>query len=164
MIENSTDTFAWDNGEDAFPAERGQLTGDRRTEARLCAVQALYQAMVMGRDPRDIAKEFEGGQLARCKADKKLFALIMGEAGEGAERYKAMLLAEVREGWEWARMDPVLRALGWAGAAELTANAETPVAVLVSEYLNIGKAFVQHDEVAYLNRLLDSVAKKVRGA
>lgn len=154
--------FDWDGGEDAFPPENTGLTGDSRTEARLCAVQGLYQALVMPKDARDVAEEFEA-KLGRRKADKKLFRAIMNEAGEGTERFKVMLEAELLDTWEWHRVDPVLRALAWAGAAELTANAEVPVAVLITEYLNISKAFVTNDEVSYLHRTLDSVAKKVRG-
>ena len=154
--------FEWDAGEDAFPPENTGLTGDSRTEARLCAVQGLYQAIVMPKDARDVAEEFEG-RLGKRKADKKMFRAIMAEAGEGSERYKAMLEAELQEGWEWNRVDPVLRALAWAGSAELTSNPEVPVAVLVNEYLNIAKAFVTPDEVGYLHRSLDSVAKKIRG-
>ncbi len=152
----------WDNGEDAFPPENSGLTGDSRTEARLCAVQSLYTSLVMPRDARDVAADFET-KLNKRKADKKLYRAIMAEAGEGTERYRTLLEAELQEGWEWNRMDPVLRALAWAGSAELTANAEVPVAVIISEYLNISKAFVTNDEVSYLNKTLDGVAKKVRG-
>lgn len=154
--------FDWEAGEDAFPLENVRLTPDDRTEARLCAVQVLYQALVMGRDARDAAKDFSP-KLGKRKADKKLFGLITAEAGEGAERYKTLLEAELREGWEWARVDPVLRALAWAGAAELTAHEGVSVAVVVSEYLNIAKAFVGPEETAYLHRVLDGVGKKVRG-
>lgn len=152
----------WDSGEDAFPPENSGLTGDSRTEARLCAVQGLYTSLVMPRDARDVAADFEA-RLNKRKADKKLYRAIMAEAGEGAERYRTLLEAELQEGWEWNRMDPVLRALAWAGAAELTANPDAPVAVVISEYLNISKAFVTNDEVNYLNKTLDSVSKKVRG-
>lgn len=162
MSDSFVSSMDWDAGEDAFPSEIKGLTGDSRTEARLCVVQGLYQALVMPKDARDVAEEFEG-RLGKRKADKKMYRAIMAEAGEGAERYKTMLEAELVEGWEWSRVDPVLRALAWAGAAELTANPEVPVAVLVSEYLNISKAFVTPEEVGYLNRTLDSVAKKVRG-
>lgn len=157
-----TEEFNWELGEDAFPPENKGLTGDSRTEARLCAVQGLYQAIVMPKDARDVAEEFEG-RLGKRKADKKLFRMIMAEAGEGAERFKVMLEAELQEGWDWTRVDPVLRALAWAGAAELTANADVPVAVVVNEYLNISKAFVAPDEVGYLHKTLDGVAKKIRG-
>lgn len=157
-----TEEFNWEMGEDAFPPENTGLTGDSRTEARLCAVQGLYQSIIMLKDARDVAAEFEG-RLGKRKADKKMFRAIMAEAGEGTERYKTLLAAELQEGWEWNRVDPVLRALAWAGAAELTSNPDVPVAVLVNEYLNISKAFVTPEEVGYLNKTLDSVAKKVRG-
>jgi len=160
MIENNP--LNWESGEDAFPPENAPLTGDSRTEARLCATQALYQSLVMGKDARDIAADFEA-RLNKRKADKKLFRLIMQEAGEGADRYKAMLEAEITEKWEWQRMDPVLRALGLSGAAELTANTEAPTAALINDYLNISKAFVTPEETAYLNKLLDLLSKKIRG-
>lgn len=159
---NFVSSMDWDNGEDAFPPENSGLTGDSRTEARLCAVQSLYTSLVMPRDARDVAVDFST-RLNKRKADKKLYRAIMAEAGEGAERYRTLLEAELQEGWEWDRMDPVLRALAWAGAAELAANPDAPVAVIISEYLNISKAFVTPDEVSYLNKTLDSVAKKVRG-
>lgn len=162
MADMFVSELDWDNGEDAFPPENSGLTGDSRTEARLCAAQSLYTCVVMKRDARDVAAEFEG-KLNKRKADKKLYRAIMAEAGEGMERYQTLLEAELQEGWEWHRMDPVLRALAVAGAAELTANADAPVAVIISEYLNISKAFVTPDEVSYLNKTLDSVAKKVRG-
>lgn len=159
---NDDNALNWEAGEDAFPPENAALTGDSRTEARLCAVQALYQSLVMPADARDVAKEFES-RLSKRKADKKLFRLIMNEAGEGADRYKAMLEAEVTEKWEWSRMDLVLRSLGLAATAELTANADVPVAVLINDYLNISKAFVTPEETSYLNKMLDLVSKKIRG-
>ncbi|PZP39176.1 MAG: hypothetical protein DI585_04980 [Pseudomonas fluorescens] len=162
MTQEYTSEFNWENGEDAFPPENTGLTGDSRTEARLCAVQSLYQAIIMPRDARDVAADFET-KLNKRKADKKLYRAIMASAGEGAERYHTMLQAELTEKWEWNRVDPVLRALGWAGAAELTANPEAPVAVILNEYLNISKAFVTPEEVGYLNKTLDNLSKKIRG-
>lgn len=158
-----TNEFEWDNGEDAFPGENVPLTGDKRTEARICAVQAIFQAGAMKMDIRDSQKDFEGGRLATRKADKKLFALICGEAGEGAERYATMMGAEVQEGWDWARMDGVLKAILLAAAAELTANAGVSVAVVVNEYVNISKGFLPADQVGFVHRALDSLGKKIRG-
>lgn len=157
-----TSEFDWDSGEDAFPSEHAPLVADRRTEARIYAGQALFNALVMERHPLDVLEEFEK-KIGRRKADKKLFRLILTEAANTPERYKTLLEQEIREGWTWSRTDPVLRALAWAGAAELTAHGDVSIAVILNEYINISKGFIKADEVSYLHRILDSVAKKVRG-
>ena len=155
--------FDWENGDDAFPLENVPLTEDKRTEARICAVQALYQGVLMGKHVADVAKEFEVARLGKRKADKKLFALITGEAAEGTERYKEMISSVLTEAWTWERLDPVLRAVLWAGCAELTANEKASVAVVVSEYLNISKGFLPPEQTGFVNKLLDNLAKKIRG-
>lgn len=153
----------WLQGEDAFPEDNGSLTGHPRTEARLCAVQALFSAGQRGLDPRDAAVDFLAGVKAR-KADAALFAAVATEAGEGTERYAAMLAAQASDEWPIDRMDPVHRALLWAAAAELTAMSETPAKVVISEYLNIAKGFAaKPSEVGFINAMLDKLAVKIRG-
>ncbi|MBI1308760.1 MAG: transcription antitermination factor NusB [Proteobacteria bacterium] len=158
-----TTEFDWDKGDDAFPHENGPLTGDKRTEARVCAVQALYQAQLRKLDARDVAKEFELARLAARKADKKLFALIVGEAAEGAGRYQEMIAGSLTDAWTWDRLDPVLRALLWAGCAELTANTKVSIAVVANEYVNIAKGFLPEDQVGFANRMLDVLGRKIKG-
>lgn len=158
-----TNEFDWEKGDDAFPLENVPLTEDRRTEARICAVQGLFQSVLMGKNAADIAKEFEVTRLSRRKADKKLFALIMAEAAAGTERYREMISSNLSEGWEWGRMDPVLRALLWAGCAEMTANDKVGLPVVVNEYINISKGFLDEEQVGFVNRLLDLLGRKIRG-
>lgn len=158
-----TTEFDWEAGDDAFPLENSPLTEDKRTEARICAVQALYQALLMGRDVADISKEFELARLGRRKADKKLFGLISGEAGEGKDRYFTMIKSSLREDWPWERLDNVLKALLWAGLAEMTANSAVGLPVVVNEYVNISKGFLPPEQVGFVNRTLDAVGKSIRG-
>lgn len=163
MTSKITEEFQWDNGEDAFPLDHAPLTEDRRTEARICAVQALYQALMTRRDALDIQKEFELKRLKARKADKKLFALVIGEASAGHNRLETLMKSGLREDWPWERIDAVLKALGWAAAAELTANADTPVAVILNEYINISKGFLPEDQVKFAHVWLDGMAQKIRG-
>jgi N utilization substance protein B len=154
--------FDWEDGDDAFPADNAPLVKDGRTEARICAVQALYATVLMKRAPVVVAEEFKA-RLTKRKADKKLFTLIMAEAEDGAERARGLLEAERQDNWDWDRMDPVLRALCLAGVAELGANTEAGTAILINEYLNIAKGFLKPEDVTYIHRTLDGVAKKIRG-
>lgn len=163
MTTNPTTEFDWENGDDAFPLDNMPLTEDKRTEARICTVQALYQALLMSRAVEDVAKEFEVTRLPKRKADKKLFALVSNEAAQGRARYETMIKANLREDWPWERLDNVLKALLWAGLAELTANSGLGLPVIVNEYVNIAKGFVQPEQVGFVNRTLDAAGKTIRG-
>jgi N utilization substance protein B len=61
------------------------------------------------------------------------------------------------------RIDSTLRAILRAGAYELMERKDVPVAVIVSEYLDIAKAFYVDDEPKLVNAVLDRIARRVRG-
>ena len=67
--------------DDDFPEEGVSLTGDKRTEARLCAVQSLYQVIFVGTDIKDVADSFLLHEIPDRKADKKIFKGIIDSAG-----------------------------------------------------------------------------------
>ncbi|HEX2859647.1 MAG TPA: transcription antitermination factor NusB [Alphaproteobacteria bacterium] len=155
---------AWEAGEDAFPLENSPLVKDSRTEARICAVQALFQAKARGQDVADVAAEFAGARLKRRKADKKMFDAITAEAARGAERHAALIGANLLEEWPMDRLDAVHYALLWAATAELFARADVTPPVVINEFVNIAKGFVASpEEVAFVNATLDKIARAVRG-
>lgn len=139
-------------------------TGHPRTEARLVAVQTLFAARAMGAEVSDVAADLLPNAKQR-KADAALYAAITAEAGEGAQRYAAMLAAHMTDEWPLDRIDPVHYAILWAAAAELAAMPETPIKVIINEYLNIAKGFEgQPAEVGFINAVLDKLAAKLRAA
>ena len=50
-----------------------------------------------------------------------------------------------------------------AGVYELMQRRDVPVAVIVSEYVDIAKAFYADDEPKLVNAVLDRVSRRVRG-
>lgn len=50
-----------------------------------------------------------------------------------------------------------------AGVYELMQRSDVPVAVIVSEYVDIAKAFYVEDEPKLVNAVLDRVSRRVRG-
>ncbi len=155
---------AWEMGEDAFPAENAPLVKDSRTEARICAVQALFQAKARGQGVAEVAKEFGVSRIKRRKADKKLFEAITAEAERGAERHDALIRANLLADWPAERLDAVHYALLWAATAELFARADVNPPVVINEFVNIAKGFAASpEEVAFVNATLDKIARAVRG-
>lgn len=162
-INPVTDNDAWQKGDDAFPALNGSLTGDSRTEARLCAVQALFSARASGVEVADVAAEMLADVKAR-KADKLMFAAITTEAGEGAKRYQTMISSHLLDEWPLDRLDPVHYAILWAAAAELTARPDTPPKVVMNEFMNIAKGFASKPgEAGFINVVLEKLATAIRG-
>ena len=68
------------------------------------------------------------------------------------------------EDWPLSRLDSTLRAILRAGVFELMERADVPVAVIVSEYVDIAKAFFEEDEPKLVNAVLDRIARRVRAA
>jgi N utilization substance protein B len=62
-----------------------------------------------------------------------------------------------------SRLDATLRAILRAGAWELSAKKDVPVAVVVNEYVDVARAFFDGEEPKIVNAVLDRLARKYRG-
>jgi transcription antitermination protein NusB len=49
-----------------------------------------------------------------------------------------------------------------AGAYELGHRQDVPARVVVSEYVDVARAFVERDETGMVNAVLDAIARQVR--
>jgi len=67
------------------------------------------------------------------------------------------------EDWPLSRLDSTLRAILRAGVYEIMKRDDVPVAVIVSEYVDIAKAFYADDEPKLVNAVLDRVSRRLRG-
>lgn len=142
---------------------------NKRAVARLAAVQALYQMEVSGGGARDIIKEFElyrlrqevDGQTLRA-ADMSWFdGLVSGVVNHQRDIDKAIDQA-LKSGWPLARIDVTLRALLRAGVFELMHRPGVPAKVVISEYVEVAKAFFSGDEPRLVNGVLDRIGRTER--
>jgi N utilization substance protein B len=85
-------------------------------------------------------------------------------AGVDARRAEldALIAGRLAEGWSLARLDKPMKALLRAGAYELAARPDVPTASVISEYVDVAKAFYDARESGFVNGLLDAIAKQVR--
>ena len=145
--------------------------GERRSAARLAAVQALYQMEIAAKGLNEVFAEFESFWMGReiegeqyKPAEGKLFrAIVQGVLAEqvAIDRQIDGLLAD---GWPLKRIEAIMRAALRAGAYELMHRADVPVRVAISEYVDIASAFLEGDEVGMVNAVLDRLGKTVRAA
>lgn len=166
----------------AKPARRGRppAAGRPRTAARLAAVQALYQAEHAAISPETVLDEFvrhrvggaEGAPLsagpveegAAPGADVPLLARIVRGYAVNAETLDRVVSAALAEDWPLARLDPVLRALLRAAAAELFDAKGPPARAVINEYMDVAHGFFGGEEPRFANGVLDRIARSLREA
>ncbi len=142
---------------------------NKRGAARLAAVQALYQMDVGGIGLLEITAEYEAHRLGKeidgsryRQADPQWFRAILSGVVENQKKIDPVVRQSLLEGWPLSRLDSTLRAILRSGTYELMERRDVPVAVIVSEYVDIARAFFEVEEPKLVNAVLDRVAKRVR--
>lgn len=158
----------------AHPAEAGKPANfrpaNKRGAARLASVQALYQMDIGGTGLLETTAEYEafrlGGEIDGVvyrEADPQWFRAILAGVVEKQKTIDPIIRQSLTEDWPLSRLDSILRAILRAGVYELMERRDVPVAVIVSEYVDIAKAFYEQEEPKLVNAVLDRVARKARG-
>jgi N utilization substance protein B len=145
--------------------ERAIKPANKRGAARLGAVQALYQMDVGGSVLADVLAEFEAFRLGSeldgeqyREADPAWFRdLVKGVVAEqrrlDPEIHRALVAS-----WPLKRIDTTLRAILRAGAYELMCVNIVPARVVISEYIDVARAFYEGEEPRMVNGVLDRIA------
>lgn len=143
---------------------------NKRGAARLAAVQALYQMDLAGSGVLETAAEYETFRLGKeidgeqyREADPAWFRSILSGVVSRQRLIDPMIRNALTDDWPLSRLDSTLRAILRAGAWELTHVRDLPPAVVISEYVDIARAFYEDgEEPRLVNAVLDRIAKDVR--
>jgi N utilization substance protein B len=140
-----------------------------RSAARLAAVQALYQQEMESTPVATLLHEFHQHRLGAtidgvdyAEAEVDFFDDLVKGADARRAELDALIASRLAEGWSLARLDKPMKAILRAGAYELAARADVPAATVISEYVDVAKAFYDARETGFVNGLLDGIAKEVR--
>jgi N utilization substance protein B len=142
-----------------------------RSAARLSAVQALYQMDLAETDLNKVIGQFNlhhFGDKAEDRsvsaADRDFFAAILRGVVRRQREIDPIVDAQLAEGWRLTRVDSTLRAILRAGVFELIERDDVPARVVISEYVEVAKAFFSEDEPRVVNGVLDKIARRTREA
>ena len=142
---------------------------ERRSAARLGAVQALYQMDLSGSDVGETLAQFSSRASGENFED--------GQCGEADYRHlKDVVDGVVREqkaidpavdkildkAWPLHRLDTTVRAILRAGAYELMFMDRVPAKVAISEYVDVADAFFGPEEPRFVNGVLNHLARQAR--
>ena len=143
----------------------------RRSASRLAAVQALYE-LEMSQAPLDtILVEFlqkrwefhgESAEEKLADPDKELFLKIVRGVAAEKEKVSEMVSGALSEEWKIERLEKVLKNILISGAYELLNLKDIPPKVVISEYVDVAKAFFSGGEPSMVNGVLDRLARSLR--
>lgn len=150
-------------------ADVARRPGLVRSQARLAAVQALYQMDLASTDVNKLIHEFvterfgaEAEDETVALADQNLFQAIVRGVVAHQREIDPAVDAQLAVGWRLNRLDATLRAILRGAMYEILYRPDTPARVVITEYLDIAKAFFEGEEPKVTNAVLDKLAKKHR--
>ena len=144
---------------------------NQRGAARLAAVQALYQMDVGHQSLEETLAQFNTYRLGRevegeqyLPADADFFGQIVRGVIKSQLDIDPLVDSALAEGWPMARIDATLRAILRAACFELLRRPDIPHGVVITEYVDVAKAFFEGDVPGLVNGVLDAVAKRLNRA
>ncbi|MBX9618837.1 MAG: transcription antitermination factor NusB [Hyphomicrobiales bacterium] len=144
--------------------------GNKRSAARLAAVQALYQMDISGADLFATLSEFEAFRLGKevdgdvyRDADVAFFRDIAGGVVREQIALDPAIDGVLKEGWPLARIDSTLRQILRCGAYEIYYRRDVPARAAIVEYVDIANAFFANgEEPRIVNAILDTLGRQER--
>ena len=132
-------------------------------------MQALYQREMEQTPVPQLLHEFHHHRLGATiegveyeDAEVDFFDDVVAGVDARSEELDALIAGKLASGWSLNRLDRPMRQILRAGAYELIARIDVPTGTIISEYVDVAKAFYDKRESAFVNGLLDAVAKDVR--
>jgi N utilization substance protein B len=109
-----------------------------------------------------LGKEVDGEQYR--EADAAFFRDIVGGVVADQRTLDPAIDAALTSHWPLQRVDATLRAILRSGAFELAHRQDVPGRVVISEYVDVAKAFFEGEVPAMVNAVLDALARSLRPA
>ena len=134
----------------------------RRTKARECAFQLLYQWQITGDPMPEVVEAF--WRLRSGTAQMREMAERLARGAQACVEELDRAISEAASNWRLDRIAPVDRTILRLGAYELLAEPQTPRAVVLDEAVEMAKRFGEADSPAFVNGVLDAIRRRARDA
>lgn len=153
----------------ARKSRTGRQQPDPRRQARLAAVQALYQVELGEATPDTVVLEFlqhrleeDNDGLVIGEVDRGLFGDLVKRVSARRDDLGATAAAALSEGWNFQRLETLLRIILLCGTHELIDRPDVPARAVIDEYVDLAKAFFSEREPNLVNGVLDRLAHRLR--
>ncbi len=169
MIERSqfTDYFAKAEAKakEDKPARKGSRF-ERYRVSRIMAIQALFESVHNDTDLKTVLKAYLTKDIHSHQhpihPDREFFTHLMTSMIENVDVVDHITKPLIQEPWSEDTMDSLLLCIIKAGVSELVAPIKpTKPSILICEYVEITKGFLDDKDAGYVNKALDQAAKTV---
>lgn len=132
-----------------------------RRKARECALQMLYQQDLSGCKSSDVVSTYWEANPPTDDARRYADELVCG-----IENHRVEIDSEISDNsmnWKISRMAAVDKNILRIAVFELKYRSDVPSKVAINEAVEIAKRFGTADSGAFVNGILDNIARSVRG-
>ena len=155
-------------------------TGNRRSAARLAAVQALYEMDMVDADPDAVLEEFlskrwrssvseanpggdsTDGDLPLIEPDRKWLGDLIHGVAANRDKLDGLIGPALSGEWTVDRLETLIRVILRSAVFELNNKPNVPAGVIIDEYLDVAHAFFNGPETGLVNGVLDRLARDLR--
>jgi N utilization substance protein B len=132
----------------------------RRTRARECAVQMLYQWDIGGAGMDEVASSF---WLVRSTvAETREMAERLARGAQQRVGEIDVAIAEAVTHWRIERLSAVDKSILRIATYELMCERQTPAAVVLNEAVDMARRFGEADSPLFVNGVLDAICRALR--
>lgn len=145
-------------------------TNIAKSNARLRAVQALYQMELIDQKSRLVLREFNDHWLLledkdeQSTTDQSYFELIVLGVVAEQEIVDDAIKSKLNSKWKLHRLDIILRAIMRCASYEILRMFDVPSVVIIDEYVKLAGDFYEGGEENFVNAALDNMARELRPA
>ncbi len=137
-----------------------------RRDARLRAVQALFQMDIGGMGARRVIEEFREDRLdgkddtgAEGVANAALFEKLVRGVVEHQTSIDQAISRHLAKNWRLNRLDATLRAILRVATLEILHYPQTPAKSILNEYVDLAGDFFSGPEPGFINGALEALAR-----
>ncbi|MBN1164668.1 MAG: transcription antitermination factor NusB [Candidatus Krumholzibacteriota bacterium] len=134
----------------------------RRRKAREIALQILYAQEMSGSDLEDIFRDVVDRRKSSEEASSYAYRLIGWVAADMDKLDR--LIADCLENWKMERVAAIDRIILRIALTELLHCPEVPTSVIINEAIEVAHRFSSEKAGAFVNGILDRLAREVRSA
>ena len=130
-----------------------------RRQARECALQMLYQLDLSGLTPREVIQRF--WEVSEAPPEVRTFATSVVEGVASQLSGIDERITAHSTNWKISRMAAVDKNILRMAVYELTSCPDIPVKVTINEAVEIAKRFGTAESGAFVNGILDNIAREI---
>ena len=140
---------------------------DSRRNTRKVAVQAVFQFFFSKEDIKKILEEFCNYRIKefsnyKRRYDIKFLEQIVIGVHKNEDKIIKIIECNLSDNWLVERLDLTMKAIISLAIYELINYKDTPLQVIINEYVSIANQYLDQSNTGFINGILDNIAKNIR--